>query len=456
MKSNRAAPVLVIGFSLLIGLSALTGFGVLRRARGTYRDVSALNDQYRRIERALSGVGAGIAATGLMARDYLLDSSTAVAAEYRVRLRSECAKLQGGFAELNAAVPVENKAEIDRLREEVDGYCSALEPLFATSEEGAAVKTWGYLRRQVRRRREAVFSMTREISALAESNLERQRREIDNRQSSMASFIRQMLAATLLLSVAIAAATILRMGRLERRSQEQRLRTEAAERELRQLSRQLVQAQEQERKSISRELHDEVGQMLTALRMELRNLQDLRTAPEPDFNEHVDSAKRLAEQSLRVLKDIAMGLRPSMLDDLGLGSAVQWQARQFSKHTGIPVNVQIDSLPQTLPERHRTCVYRLVQEALTNCARHAKATSIDVSVGVEAGQLAVSVRDDGVGFDRASVRGRGLGLIGMEERVRELGGTLTISSASQKGSMLSARIPFDREEQINAGANSVG
>ena len=129
------------------------------------------------------------------------------------------------------------------------------------------------------------------------------------------------------------------------RSQQERQRAEAAENELRRLSRQLVQAQEAERKSISRELHDEVGQMLTALRMELRSLQELRTRRRREFNEHVDGAKLLAEQSLRALKDMAMGLRPSMLDDLGLGSAVQWQARQFSKHTGIPVNVDIDGLP---------------------------------------------------------------------------------------------------------------
>ena len=95
--------------------------------------------------------------------------------------------------------------------------------------------------------------------------------------------------------------------------------------------------------------------MLTALRMELRSLQDLRTAPEKEFNEHLDGAKRLAEQSLRSLSDMAMGLRPSMLDDLGLGSAVQWQARQFSKHTGIPVNVDVDGSPDptgTTPDLH--------------------------------------------------------------------------------------------------------
>ena len=189
-----------------------------------------------------------------------------------------------------------------------------------------------------------------------------------------------------------------------------------------------MQAQEAERKLISRELHDEVGQMLTALRMELRSLQDLRTSPGDQFSAHLEGAKRLTEQSLRALRDMAMGLRPSMLDDLGLGSAVQWQARQFSKAAGIPVNVQIDGRVSGLPEPHRTCIYRVIQEALTNCARHANAKQIDIAIAVDAAGISASIRDDGIGFDRASVRGRGLGLVGMQERVMELGGELTISS----------------------------
>jgi signal transduction histidine kinase len=272
----------------------------------------------------------------------------------------------------------------------------------------------------------------------------------------MAAFIRRMLVLTIVLGVVIAGITVFRMSRLENKSLEQRTRAEAAEQELRRLSRQLVQAQEEERKVISRELHDEVGQMLTALRMELRSLQDLRTAPEGEFNEHLEGARLLAEQSLRALRDIAMGLRPSMLDDLGLGSAVQWQARQFSKHTGIPVNVHIDGLPPALPDRHRTCVYRLVQEALTNCARHSKARTIDVNIAKERGKLRVSVKDDGIGFDPAAVRGRGLGLVGIQERVMELGGELTLASQFHKGTALSAKIPLNEEVDRDGSADSTG
>ena len=145
-----------------------------------------------------------------------------------------------------------------------------------------------------------------------------------------------------------------------------------------------------------------------------------------------------------------------MLDDLGLGSAVQWQARQFSKLTGIPVNVQIEGLPALLPDRHRTCIYRLVQEALTNCARHAKAKTIDVAVVKQNGLLSVSVKDDGVGFDTAMVKGRGLGLMGIQERVRELNGELVITSVLRNGTALSAKIPFVEEVVGDGHTDPVG
>ena len=117
--------------------------------------------------------------------------------------------------------------------------------------------------------------------------------------------------------------------RLERRSEQERRRIELAEHELRLLSQKLVQAQEEERRSISRELHDEIGQMLTGLRLELRNLEELHLASSPDFAAHLAETKELAEKVMRAVRDLAMGLRPSMLDDLGLAPALQWQAREY-------------------------------------------------------------------------------------------------------------------------------
>jgi len=456
MRTNRSAPVLLTVFGMLIGLIAVSGLGALNRARESYRAVSALNQRYRRTDRALNSIASGIYTVGLLARDYLLDRSNANAAEYRSQLVAERAVMDNEFRELSGAIRAEDKPQLEKLRAEVDGYWDALDPLFEWTPEEKVARSWSFLQRQILPRRRAALAISGATSKLTEANLDQQRREIDRAQAAMAGFIGRMLAFTVLLGLGIAAVTVVRMTKLEKHSEVQRRRTEEAERELRLLSRQLVQAQEAERKSLSRELHDEVGQMLTGLRMELRSLQELRTAPAEQFQNHLDDAKRLTEQSLRALRDLAMGLRPSMLDDLGLGPAIQWQARQFAKHTGIPVNVEIAGMPGEIPESHRTCVYRVVQEALTNCARHARAKRIAVAVAGGPEGIRVSVEDDGAGFEPARMRSRGLGLIGMQERVMELGGELTVRPKAPTGTVLEARVPLPRETGNHEHTSSAG
>jgi signal transduction histidine kinase len=136
-----------------------------------------------------------------------------------------------------------------------------------------------------------------------------------------------------------------------------------------------------------------------------------------------------------------MGLRPSVLDELGLGPALKWQAREFTRRSGVPVEIEIDGTLHKLEDAHRTCVYRVVQEALTNCARHAHATRIRITVHEGATTITLTVEDNGVGFDVAVARLRGLGLLGTEERVRELGGTMEIRSQPSKGTLMRCEIP---------------
>ena len=148
---------------------------------------------------------------------------------------------------------------------------------------------------------------------------------------------------------------------------------------------------------------------------------------------------------MRAIRDLAMGLRPSMLDDLGLAPALEWQGREFSRHTGVPAVVTVDGTVDDLPETHRTCIYRVVQEALTNCAKHAKAKNVLVSVHGRDKSVEALIQDDGVGFNAASRVG-GLGLLGIEERVQELEGTLGIISQLGKGTTLRVQIPVKRGE----------
>jgi signal transduction histidine kinase len=258
------------------------------------------------------------------------------------------------------------------------------------------------------------------------------------------AYLRKMLFLSILLAIGVALISIFRVSALDRRSEIQRQRAESAEMGLRRLSNQLLQAQEDERKSISRELHDEIGQMLTGLKMELANLEEFRNSSEGEFEKHLAETKALTEQTMRSVRDLAMGLRPSMLDDLGLEPALRWQVNEFSRHSGIPVSIEIDGNLENLPDSERTCIYRVIQESLTNCARHAEARNVRITMHGSKERISLTVQDDGKGFDIKSVGGPGLGLIGMEERIKKLGGTLAISSQSlgnHKGTILTVELP---------------
>jgi signal transduction histidine kinase len=218
-------------------------------------------------------------------------------------------------------------------------------------------------------------------------------------------------------------------------------RIEETQDDLRRLSRRLVQAHETERRALSRELHDEVGQMMTALGIQLGNLDTLRTSDEAAFHARLEDAKQLNTDAMRALRDLAMGLRPSMLDDLGLPAALEWQGREFSRHTGVPASVNVTGALDDLSDAHRTCIYRVVQEALTNCARHANAKNVAVSVRTARQTIVVVVRDDGIGFKpSASTRG-GIGLLGIKERVQALHGKFRILSAPRKGTTIQVQLP---------------
>jgi signal transduction histidine kinase len=249
------------------------------------------------------------------------------------------------------------------------------------------------------------------------------------------------MAFTLLLGILVALLTIHRVAVLEKKHDEQRKEIEETQNNLRRLSRRLVQAQELERRALSRELHDEVGQMMTALGIELGNIESVRGSDSDAFHNRLEDAKRLNADAMRAIRDLAMGLRPSMLDDLGLQAALEWQGREFSRHTGVPASVQVEGELDHLTDAQRTCIYRIVQEALTNCARHAKASSVLVSVRAEHDGIIVVVQDDGVGFNtRSSSRG-GLGLLGIQERVQELDGNMRISSEPGNGTTIRVEIP---------------
>jgi PAS domain S-box-containing protein len=230
--------------------------------------------------------------------------------------------------------------------------------------------------------------------------------------------------------------------RAERALREARQRTE-------QLSRRIIDVQEQERNHLARELHDEIGQVLTAVRINLQGL--LRTAADTATEDLVVETIDVTAQALEKVRGLSLDLRPAQLDDFGLGAALDWHLKRQATTAGLKVELDLRLPDRRLPPDIEIACFRVVQEALTNVVRHAKARTVKVSVWCESEALRASIIDDGCGFEtdrtlREAAAGRSFGLMGMEERAALLGGRLELDSAPGRGTTVSAWFPFELHE----------
>lgn len=222
----------------------------------------------------------------------------------------------------------------------------------------------------------------------------------------------------------------------ERRRAEQRL--QEAMNQLRGLSQQLVDIQEQERRRIARELHDQMGQELTALKLLLENSVATEKAV---GSSRLSEALAVTNGLMESVRRISFDLRPAMLDDLGLLAALVWLIDRHRAHTGIDVSFRHNSLDQRLPPEIETAAYRITQEALTNVARHANVRQAEVAVWVTPDAVVLRIMDQGRGFDPGTATHSGSGLLGMQERVMSLGGNLTVDASVGGGTTIIAEIP---------------
>ena len=434
---HRALILLAGGFGILVLLIFITGLGVVSRASLLFREVSTINTEFRQLSLDLERLRSDMFLVGSYVRDQLFDADSDSIEDRRNRFLKSRSTVETRLIAISQNVDPEQRTEFDELRMEIEAYWKVAEPVF-THVDGEARSVRSL---QLTLRRNSVLAIVATIGSINESAVEQRQHEIETAQNDLIQYMRRMTLVSSLLGLIVAGAAGYGNHLLQKQADQQRRRTERAEQELRSLSSQLVHAQEQERRTISRELHDEIGQTLTGLGIELANLEHLREGPQSEYRSHLADAKRLTEETLRTVRNIAMGLRPSMLDDSGIVPAVRWQASELSRRTGTPVELQIEGDFDGLGDERRTCLYRVVQEALTNCARHAEATTIQITMQGKKESLCLSIRDDGLGFDTGRAR-TGLGLIGIEERVKELGGSLAVHSWPDRGTLLRVEIPL--------------
>lgn len=421
----------------------LSGFASIQETRRIHEQILAVEDNYRHIENLVEAIRSDTSRVAVLQRDRLLDRNAATA-DYPRQLAGLRDKTESTLGRLRSLQPQQDGKAFERLDSALRAYMDAVSIEFRNIPNNT---TRPALNDRFRSQSMTIFSVAEELARLNEENFESRRRALNQSVYNLQYDIWETILTALVVGAVIAGSSIFRITSLEKESAEHQKKTEQAEERLRQLSQQLVSSQEQERKALSRELHDEIGQLLTALRMELGNMERARAASGADLGPHLDQAKKLAETTLKTTRDIAMGLRPAMLDLLGLGPALEWQAREFSRRYNTPIQLEVDGDLNDLSDRHRTYLYRIVQEGLTNCARHAQAKNIRVRLEDSHGRVALTVEDDGVGFDTHTRVVYGLGLLGLTERVRELSGTIAIESQPGKGTKLAVVLPASRETQ---------
>lgn len=440
-KLPRFGPklALMVGFGGVLVLMAVAGMDSIRVLHRLETSHTDLTHTYLAQHRTIERIRSTLYLSGNAVRDYLLSDTAARAASSVVRLRELRQEMRAALDDYSQYVEPAEGDLYTSLEEEVERYWELLSPIADWRPGETRVLEERFLVEESPHRRKLAEVVDR-IDAV-------------NRQVVDASNLRSMqlfngfrlrmtavLVLALGLGLGLAAFSIRHILRLEDEARVRYQEILRARAELERLSAKLVATQEEERRSISRELHDEVGQSLSALLVDLGNLGAVTPAADPEMKQHLTTAKQLAESSLQSVRNMALLLRPSMLDDFGLVPALHWQAREVSRRTGMQVRVEADGVPDELPDDHKTCVYRVVQEALHNSARHASASSVSIVAEHEAGRLSLTVRDDGQGFDPEKIRG--MGLVGMEERVRHLGGRFEVNSRDGGGTAISIELPL--------------
>ena len=441
------------GFGLTLGLWLFAAYLVTARVGDARRQSGALNVRYIQAQELLSSVRAQVLLTSVVVRDALLDPAPRPAADYRREVEQAYRAIDSALAGYMPIVdPTAERARVHRLRDEIQAFrVRSLEIL------GRDSRTWQLeaqaLLKGLLPERESVIDVSEELQAINRTVFVAQQTEMAQVQAALQRQVLTVLGVALVISFVIGWTSFRYGVRLERRLVEQRQREEQISADLHRLGARVISVQEEERRRIARELHDEVGQALSAVNLELTAAQQylLRTGTDTDL---LGEARALADGALRNVRDLSQLLHPSVLEDLGLSAALRSFLNGFGRRTGTTVAFLEDGTPGRLMPEAERAIYRIVQEAMTNVARHAAATRVEIRMAEADGFVSVVVEDDGVGFDAREVerpgRQGGLGLLGIRERVSQLSGTVRIHSVIGRGTRLEVTIPSAERRAVGA------
>jgi len=436
---------LVLGFGVLLVLLILSGLSALRALSEVQNANQTSLRQFLAKNQQLDEIRGAVYLSGTYLRDYLLEPDRAKAEQSRRELIDAKARIESLLADNGSLSGAGDQQMFEALKRELRDYWQTMEPVLSWTSGQRSKEGYRFLRDEVFPRRSNTLAIADNIRSLDQQQLMRRDEELRSQFFGVRGQVLVSLLVMLLVGLGQAYFSTSHLLRLEKQTLKHLQEVTEARQELKDLSAKLVATQENERKSISRDLHDAVGQSMSAVQFELHDLALALRPYDKELRERVDRVREMVESSLAVIRNMALLLRPAMLDDLGLAAALGWLAREISRPTGLRIQVQADDLPPDLPDEHRTCVFRIVQEALHNIQRHANAYAVEITVRASDSWLSVTVQDDGRGFEQG--RNHGLGLTGMHERAESLGGSVKITSGPGKGTLIEVALPLPQRLQ---------
>ena len=446
--SSRLA--LIVGLGSLLAIMAVAGIGALRVLENVRSRDEQIRRQFLSRNHLLNDIRSEVYLSGTLVRDYLLEPEPERAETNLSRLEEIRRQMESALESYGRQIDPE---DYTALRTELAVYWETLAPVFQLDPAERGRLGYRFLTDRVFPRREKMLEMADRIAEINEQQLTAGNAQVAALLSGFQSRLAVTLMAALGLGLGMAAFSVHQILKLEARERARFEEVAGARAQLEDLSARLVHAQESERRALSRELHDEVGQSLSAVLIELRNLSSaIGVRATEETRGQVDVIKGLVENTVRVVRNMALLLRPSMLDDLGLVPALRWQAREVSKSSAMDVSVAAELTSDDFPDEYKTCIYRVVQEALHNCARHSHAHTVRIRIqqrpGLQGSEvITLSIQDDGLGFDASQTKG--LGLLGIQERVNRLGGACRVHSEPGKGTVLAVELPFAAAERTS-------
>ncbi len=433
-----------LGFAVVLALWVASGYDILQRLREVEAHAQVTNARFLRSEELLSSVSRDVLLSSIYLRDLLSATSPEDLQRARQQLIATRQHADDALAEYTSLLGEGGEpASLTELRAALASRWTTVGPVFDAAYQSPSADISARLRAGAVSRRESILRISEQIHAANQEAFERRQQEVVEFYRATQQRVWIIGALALVLSLGIATLVIVYARTLEKGVEAQIERDEENRRVLQRLSARLVHAQEDERRTIARELHDEVGQALTAVKTEL-GLAQRRAQASGAADPGLEEARAITDRTLNAVRDLSQLLRPALLDDLGLPAATGSLLRGFSRRTGTRADLETDGTIDRLATEIETCAYRIVQEAVTNVARHAHATAVRVTLARRGSTLRLRVEDNGRGFDAGRIAAsddRGFGLIGMRERVSGFRGSFVLDTAPGRGTCISVELP---------------